>query len=134
MKIGMILDAPFPTDPRVSNEASALINAGHEVFLFCISFKKDLKRNDILNSIKVKRYYCSKLLYKFSALAYTFPFYKYLMSRKISHFIKENEIEHLHIHDIQIASSVFHANKTNIPTTLDLHENRPEIMLSLIHI
>ena len=79
MKIGMILDAPFPTDPRVSNEASALINAGHEVFLFCISFKKDFKRNDILNSIKVKRYYCSKLLYKFSALAYTFPFYKYFI-------------------------------------------------------
>ena len=134
MKIGMILDAPFPTDPRVSNEASALINAGHEVFLFCISFKKDFKRNDILNSIKVKRYYCSKLLYKFSALAYTFPFYKYFMSRKISHFIKKNEIEHLHIHDIQIASSVFHANKMNIPTTLDLHENRPEIMKFYKHV
>ena len=134
MKIGMILDAPFPTDPRVSNEASALINAGHEVFLFCISFKNDFKRNDILNSIKVKRYYCSNILYKFSALAYTFPFYKYFMSRKISHFIKENEIEHLHIHDIQIASSVFHANKTNIPTTLDLHENRPEIMKFYKHV
>ena len=134
MKIGMILDAPFPTDPRVSNEASSLINAGHEVFLFCISFKKDFKRNDILNSIKVKRYYCSKLLYKFSALAYTFPFYKYFMSRKISHFIKKNEIEYLHIHDIQIASSVYHANKTNILTTLDLHENRPEIMKFYKHV
>lgn len=43
MKIGMILDAPFPTDPRVSNEASALINAGHEVFLFAFLSKKILK-------------------------------------------------------------------------------------------
>ena len=134
MKIGMVLDAPFPTDPRVSNEADALINAGHEIFLFCLSFNKDFPKEEILNSIKVKRYYCSKFTYKFSALAYTFPFYKYLMSRKISHFIKENEIEHLHIHDIQIASSVFHANKTNIPTTLDLHENRPEIMKSYKHV
>ena len=33
MKIGMILDAPYPIDPRVSNEASALISAGHEVYL-----------------------------------------------------------------------------------------------------
>jgi len=88
MKIGMILDAPFPTDPRVSNEASALINAGHEVFLFCISFKKDFKRNDILNSIKLKRYYCSKLLYKFSALAYTLPFYKYFMGSKKRKYFK----------------------------------------------
>ena len=34
MKIGMILDAPYPIDPRVTNEANALINSGNEVFLF----------------------------------------------------------------------------------------------------
>jgi len=43
MKIGMILDAPFPTDPRVSNEASALINAGMKFFFFAFLLKKILK-------------------------------------------------------------------------------------------
>ena len=27
MKIGMILDAPYPIDPRVTNEANALIKS-----------------------------------------------------------------------------------------------------------
>ena len=38
MKIGMILDDVFPPDPRVENEAITLINSGHEVFLFCLTY------------------------------------------------------------------------------------------------
>ena len=83
MRIGMILDAPFPTDPRVSNEADALIQAGHEVFLFCLSYSKNFVENEILNKVKIRRYYCSNLTYKLSALAYTFPFYKNIMCKKI---------------------------------------------------
>ena len=36
MKLGMILDAPFPDDARVSNECDELIKSGHEIFLFCL--------------------------------------------------------------------------------------------------
>ena len=62
MKIGMILDAPFPIDPRVSNEASALISAGHEVYLFCLSYskkfiKKDKKNKIFFTKIKNKSYF-----------------------------------------------------------------------------
>jgi len=48
MKIGMILDAPYPTDPRVTNEAKALISSGHEVYLFCLSFKNKFITNEII--------------------------------------------------------------------------------------
>ena len=50
MKIGMILDAPFPIDPRVSNEASALISAGHEVYLFCLSYSKKFIKKEVIDS------------------------------------------------------------------------------------
>ena len=57
------------------------------------------------------------------------------MSKKIKNFIIENQIDILHIHDIQIASSVFLANKTfNLEVVLDLHENRPEIMKEYKHV
>ena len=57
------------------------------------------------------------------------------MSNKIKRFIKESNIEVLHIHDLQIASSVFNANRSfNLNITLDLHENRPEIMKSYKHV
>ncbi len=37
MRIGMILDAPFPDDARVSNECDELIKRGHKIF-FILSF------------------------------------------------------------------------------------------------
>lgn len=135
MKIGMILDAPYPIDPRVTNEANALIKSGNKLFLFCLSYKKNFKRREVVNGINIFRFYCSWLTYKLSALAYTFPFYKWIMSKKIKKFIKESNVEVLHIHDLQIASSVFDANSLfDLNITLDLHENRPEIMKSYKHV
>ena len=134
MKIGMILDAPFPPDPRVENEAVSLVNAGHEVFLFCLKYA-DEKSSEIINGIQIKRYVSNKLEYKLSALAYTVPFYTFLMTRKIYQFIKETNIEALHIHDIRIAQAVFNANKKhNVPVVLDLHDNMPEVMKLYPHL
>ena len=126
MRIGMILDAVFPPDPRVENEAISLIEAGHVVFLFCLHYGNQ-KQCEIINGIHVKRYVSNKIEYKLSALAYTIPLYTVFMKRKIINFIKINTIEALHIHDIRIAQAVFNANKKyNLPIVLDLHDNRPE--------
>ncbi len=134
MKIGMILDAPFPPDPRVENEAISLVNAGHEVFLFCLKYSNE-KVFEIINGIQVKRYSSNKLEYKLSALAYTIPFYSCLMQSKIHRFIKETKIDALHIHDIRIADAAFNANqKFNVPVVLDLHDNLPEVMKLYPHL
>lgn len=130
----MILDKTFPPDPRVENEAISLIDEGHEVFLFCLNYDK--KKNHILiNGIQVKRYQSNKLEYKLSALAYTFPFYTNLMAKKINHFLIQQKIEVVHIHDMRIAEAVFKANKLlKLPTVLDLHDNMPEIMKLYAHL
>jgi glycosyltransferase involved in cell wall biosynthesis len=134
MKIGMILDQEFPPDPRVQNEAVSLIKAGHEVFLFCLQYGSQ-KQKENINEIQVRRYLSTNLEYKLSALAYTFPFYKFAMFSKIKHFILENNIEILHVHDIRIASAVFKADKKfKLKVVLDLHENRPEIMKFYPHL
>ena len=131
----MILDHVYPADPRVKNEAESLIESGFEVYLFCLSFKKNFVKNEIIDGINICRFYCSKITYKLSALAYTLPFYKYIMSRKIEKFISVNYIDILHVHDIQIASSVFLANKFfKLDVVMDLHENRPEIMKYYKHV
>jgi glycosyltransferase involved in cell wall biosynthesis len=134
MKIGMILDAPFPPDPRVENEAVSLVNAGHQVFLFCLKYA-DEKISEVRNGIEVRRYNSNKLEYKLSALAYTVPFYTFLMQQKIQQFIKETKIDALHIHDIRIAQAVFNANKKlNLLVVLDLHDNMPEVMKLYPHL
>ncbi len=130
----MILDKTFPPDPRVENEALALIKSGYRVFLFCLGYKTSFEE-EIINEIEVKRYPSNQLEYKVSALSYTLPFYKILMSRKISHFLLDNEIDVIHVHDMVIADAVFKANKNlKLPVVLDLHENRPEIMKSYPHL
>ena len=86
MKIGMILDASFPPDPRVENEAVSLVNAGYEVFLFCLKYNQE-KSSENINGIQVKRYHSNKIEYKLSALAYTIPTYTFLMKKKVHQFI-----------------------------------------------
>lgn len=130
----MILDKTFPPDPRVENEAIALIEAGHQVFLFCLRYNNE-SVSELIYEIQVKRYLSNNVEYKLSALAYTFPFYSKVMSRKITHFLIENKIEAIHIHDIRIAEAVFKANANlNLPTVLDLHDNIPEVMKLYPHL
>ena len=130
----MILDASFPPDPRVENEAVSLIKAGHQVFLFCLKYA-DEKKFEIINGIQVKRYTSNTLEYKLSALAYTVPVYSFLMQKKIHQFILETAVEALHIHDIRIAAAVFDTNKKyKLPVVLDLHDNMPEVMKLYPHL
>jgi glycosyltransferase involved in cell wall biosynthesis len=134
MKIGMILDAPFPPDPRVENEAVSLVENGHEVFLFCLKYA-DEKASDTINGIQVKRYSSNTFEYKLSALAYTIPLYSVIMQKKIAKFIKETNIEALHIHDMRIAGAVYKVNvNLNLPVVLDLHDNMPEVMKLYPHL
>lgn len=134
MRIGMILDASFPPDPRVENEAVSLVNEGHDVFLFCLKYNQE-KTSENRNGIQVKRFNSNKFEYKLSALAYTIPFYTFLMKNKIDQFISENNVEVLHIHDIRIAAAAFKANeKYKLPVVLDLHDNLPEVMKLYPHL
>ena len=134
MRIGMILDKTFPPDPRVENEALALIDAGFEVFLFCLKYQEE-PENEEIHKIQIRRYLSSNIEYKLSALAYTFPLYTGKMYKKILDFLIKNKIEVIHIHDIRIAEAVFRANKNlKLPVVLDLHDNLPEVMKEYPHL
>lgn len=135
MNTGMILDNVFPPDARVENEALTLIRNGYNVHLLCVDYSHKQPTKEIINGISVHRARLPKHLYKFSALAYTVPYYHYYMTQVVKKFIIENSIRLLHIHDIQVARSVFHANRSfKLPVVLDLHENRPEIMKYYSHV
>ena len=129
MRIAMFLDTDFPPDSRVENEAVSLIGEGHEVVLFSLSYKSVVHAAENIRGIKVYRTPGSKLLYKLSALVYSLPFYTNIVSTKVNKFITEVKPDALHVHDMPIAAAVYKANKIfKLPVTLDLHEDRPEIM------
>ena len=134
MRIGMILDKSFPPDPRVENEARVLMDAGHEVFLFCLDFKGRTSR-DSYEGIEVRRYGSSSFEYRMSALAYTIPVYSMMLKGRIRRFLDENKIDAIHVHDMVVADAAMRANRwLKLPMVLDLHENRPEIMIHYPHL
>lgn len=130
----MILDAPFPPDPRVENEAVSLVKSGHQVFLFCLHYEGQ-KTNEDIKGIQVCRYKSNTLEYKLSALAYTVPFYTLLMQWKLKKFLNKYQPDAIHIHDIKIAEAVFRVSKgLKRPIVLDLHDNLPEVMKLYPHL
>ncbi len=134
MRIGMILDAPFPTDYRVEKEARTLANAGHQVVLFCLNTGRE-KEEEEYKGFRIARYPTNVLEYKLSALAYTVPFYHWMMAQKLRGFITTHQPDVLHVHDMVIARAAFDvARMEMIPVVLDLHENRPEIMKEYRHV
>lgn len=131
----MILDSPFPPDPRVENEALALINAGHEVTIFCLTYSESIPMSMEYKGIHVIRMKVNRFYRSISALAYTIPFYHYLLKKKLSQVFDPADYEAVHIHDIQSARSVFDlVEGIPIKKVLDLHENRPEIMKYYEHV
>ncbi len=135
MNIGMILDKPYPPDPRVENEASYLAEQGFNVHLYCFTFDSKTPKHWEHKGFTVHNYPMPSWLSKAYALAYTLPFYHWYLKRSIRQFILDFSITHLHVHDMQVARTLFWLNKElNLPLVLDLHENRPEIMKAYEHV
>ncbi len=134
MKIAMVLDEEFPPDPRVLNEAGSLIEAGHEVSLFCLDYANK-PEYETISRIQVHRYKMPKVVYSISALAYTFPFYRWYLQKQLKNFFRKIDFDVVHVHDMRIAKTVLKVLKKNSkPKILDLHENRPEIMKHYEHV
>ncbi|MDP8314714.1 MAG: glycosyltransferase family 4 protein [Candidatus Celaenobacter antarcticus] len=128
MKIGMILDKSFPTDMRVENEATALIQNDYEVFLLCLDYDNSLPKKEIYKGIHLNRIYKKKKLANRGRGLINTPFnyYTYFWAKQIVKFAKENCIQILHIHDLYMLGAGFIANDRldkKIIIVGDLHEN-----------
>lgn len=131
----MILDKVYPPDPRVENEASFLVSKGHTVYLYAFDFESTSIKSWNHKGFEVRNYPMPSWLTKAYALAYTIPWYHRYIKKSLLHFIENNPLDAIHIHDIQIARAVFWLkDKFDGKIVLDLHENRPEIMKYYEHV
>ena len=127
VRIGMILDAPYPEDGRVTKEAIALQAAGHEVFLLCVRRPGEPRRETVLG-IRVVRLRRGLSLFaktawdSLAALLWRHP----VFARSLSGFVRDHGLECLHVHDLPLAGTVARgAARAGVPWVLDLHENFP---------
>ena len=125
----MILEAEFPPDPRVENEAVSLIKNGNDVCLLCLSFSNN-NCEEKIKGIEVNRYYLKKQYFnKIRVSMLDFPLYNMMWEKQIKKFVKKNKPDILHVHDLPLLGVVLKVGKKmNIPVVVDLHENYPEAL------
>lgn len=128
MNLGMILNAPYPSDVRVKKETDALIRAGFTIHLLCLR-KKDEPEEEVVQGINVTRIDAGKnniqlaLWDMVMALTFQHPLFK----RKMRLWIRANKIKAIHIHDLPLSGTALALKKEfDITVVSDFHENYPE--------
>lgn len=132
MKIGMVLDNEFTGDMRVENEVVSLVQAGHEVFVLCFNYGNKKSRENYEGGTILRIDIDAKVKGKMKGLTnFIIDPYTYYWSKKIISFVREYNIEVLHMHDLFMLGAAFRARrklKATLPIVGDLHENYPEAL------
>jgi glycosyltransferase involved in cell wall biosynthesis len=132
MRIGMVLESPFPPDIRVEKEIQALSSIGHKVFLLCEETRNQVTQESV-SDVLIKRFnrktFLFYLLKPIMILLWRITGHKLYWEIPIHKFIKSNCIEVLHIHDLPLAlTGISAAHRAQIPCVLDLHETYPDFV------
>lgn len=121
----MILSNPLMVDPRVYNEAKALINAGHKVTIIVWDRKKDYEKESIVDGIKIIRIHnkgIMKLLPN-DLLRNIFWWQKAYKKGVELHYSNFNKFDVVHCHDLDtLKSGVKLKKKLGIKLIYDAHE------------
>lgn len=130
MKIGMLLNAPYPSDVRVKKETTALLKAGYIIYLLCLRKSKE-KTEDEVDGVKITRINAGKNNYGLA-------FWDVLMSVRFEHpkfksaipyWVSKNGIQLIHVHDLPLVGTALSLRKElKIPVIADFHENYPEAL------
>jgi glycosyltransferase involved in cell wall biosynthesis len=128
VNIGMILENDFPPDIRVEKEARSLSAAGHSVSLLCPSNGAGPLQEQV-GDIAVRRF--NKRDYPLSRraaghLSFYRHFFHPLFYEQMKHFVEEEGIDVLHIHDLPLMGTGLRLSENKfMPLVADLHENYP---------
>lgn len=126
MRIGMILPTKFPPDIRVEKELGTLMTE-HEVFLLCPK-RSDSPAREVWKGMKIFRVFSDAQRWwnnwRLMATCYSSSW-----EREIDHYIQENGLEVLHVHDLPLLGTALKsAGKHGVPVVADLHENYPAML------
>ncbi|HEY9687548.1 MAG TPA: glycosyltransferase family 4 protein [Coleofasciculaceae cyanobacterium] len=144
LRIGMVLDQPFPPDARVEREATALVEAGYEVHLLCAFRPEDTLKDEAYRGIYLHRVDPEAVTTRIplldisTRLPYRGLFKNYFHHFKnidiawhtmIDRFVTGYGIDILHIHDLRLVPTGLDvARRHRLPLVADLHENYPALM------
>jgi glycosyltransferase involved in cell wall biosynthesis len=125
MNIGIVVDNELNNDKRVLREAQILKDNGHTVFALCFGFEGT--EYNRIDGITITRIYITRRLKNVLFFFFnTISLYERLWSSWICRFIKVNNIDVIHAHDLYMAKCSYRGIRKSGKTVkliLDLHEN-----------
>ncbi len=148
IRIGMVLDQPFPPDARVEREATALVKAGYEIHLLCAFKPQDddapEEAEEMYKGIHIHRVNPNAVTFLMPVFKVKtrWPYRGWIKNLNrflwnidtswhtlIRRFVYHYDIDILHIHDLRLVSTgLAVAEKYDLPVVADLHENYPALM------
>lgn len=124
MKIALIWKNDYPWDVRIEKIASALHEAGHDVYLLCANTRR-LKREETINGVKVIRlpFTRSNLVNSLISLPFHFnPFWMWMAAK----VVKRHGVNLVIVRDLPLITIGFFLKKWfRVPLILDMAENYP---------
>jgi glycosyltransferase involved in cell wall biosynthesis len=132
MRIGMLLDAVYPTDVRVEKETRALAAAGHEAVVLSYAAPDRPDREAFAGATVLRR----PLQDAHDGLAGLLPGLAHVVTgvhrgwaAAIEALLDEEGVDVLHVHDLPLARTALTVGeRRGVPVVLDLHENWPEAL------
>jgi len=101
MKILMVLSNPIITDHRPLIEAKSLIEAGHKVSVIVWDRRKEFKKEETYEEIKIFRIYNSALMNLFSNAVFQNPiWWKKAYEKALEIYEKDFKFDVVHCHDL----------------------------------
>jgi glycosyltransferase involved in cell wall biosynthesis len=130
MTIGMLLNAPYPSDLRIKKETDALLKAGFKIFLLCLR-RANEKEEETIQGVNIYRIDAGKndIHLAFWDAIMSVSFVHPVFKSAIPGWVKKNDIRILHIHDLPLVGTALSLRKRlNIPVVADFHENYPDAL------
>lgn len=130
MIIGMLLNAPYPSDVRVKKETDALLKAGFKIHLLCLRQPNEAYQTEF-EGITITRIDAGTNNYHLAfwdvVMSMTFVHPKF--KKAIPAWVNKNGIKAIHVHDLPLAGTALKLRKRlGIPVVVDFHENYPEAL------
>lgn len=134
MRIGMVLNNPFPPDIRVEKEVRSLVASGHHVALLaCARPGEQLGLEAAADGFDVFRVPHPRsepsMQRRWRHVRFQLTFHHRYWRDRVEEFARDMGLDVLHVHDLPlVGTAVTVARRLGIPVVADLHENYPATM------
>jgi glycosyltransferase involved in cell wall biosynthesis len=132
-RVGMVMHSHYPKDPRPRRAAEALVRAGAQVDLICLTLGKQDPKHEVVNGINIFR--IPVVHSRGSRLSYAFEYSAFLMAATAvlgwRSLVNGYDLVYVHnMPDILVLSALF-PRLLGAKVILDLHDPMPELMTTI---